>query len=94
MRSKIDHTVPKVVIYRDYKSIDNKKFSKDIHECVNNAPNFSSLHREFQFYLARHARLKKKILRANHKDCIDKTIRKEIMYQSQLKNKFNRNPTH
>ena len=94
MRSKMDHTVPKVVTYRDYKGIDNEKFSKDIHECVNNAPNFSPFHREFQFYLERHAPLKEKILRANHKDFIDKTIRKEIMYRSQLKNKFNRNPTH
>ena len=94
MRSKLDHTVPKVVTYRDYKSIDNEKFSKDIHECVNNAPNCSSFHREFQFYLERHAPLKKMILRANHKDFIDKTIRKEILYRSQFKNKFNRNPTH
>ena len=93
-RSKMDHTVPKVVTYRDYKNIDNEKFSKDIHKCVNNAPNFSSFHREFQFYLERHAPLQKKILRANHKDFIDKTICKEIMYRSQLKNKFNRNPTH
>ena len=90
----MDHTVPKVVTYRDYKSIDYEKFSKDIHKCVNNAPNFSSFHREFQFYLERHAPLKKKILTANHKDFIDKTICKEIMYRSQLKNKFKRNPTH
>ena len=48
----------------------------------------------FQFYLERHAPLKKKILRANHKDFIDKTNCKEIMYRSQLKNKFNKNPTH
>ena len=32
MRSKMDQTVPKVVTYRDYKSIDNEKFSKDNHE--------------------------------------------------------------
>ena len=94
MRSKIDHTVPKVVTYRDYKSIDKEKFSKDIHECVNNAPDCSSFHREFQFYFECHAPLKKKILRANRKDFIDKIIRKEIMYRSQLKNKFNRNSTH
>ena len=47
MRSKMDHTVPKVVKYRDYKSIDDEKFSKDIHQCVNNAPNLLSFHREF-----------------------------------------------
>ena len=49
---------------------------------------YTHFHNVFLLLLNKYAKIKKKILRANHSPFMMKTLRKAIMFRSQLKNKF------
>ena len=49
---------------------------------------YTHFHNVFLLLLNKYAKIKKKILRANRSPFMMKTLRKAIMFRSQLKNKF------
>ena len=83
---------PKVVQYRDYKKFDVHNFRKDLKSGLQSklVENYSTFEEIFLEILGNHAPLKKKILRANDKPHMTKTLRKAIMRRSALQNRFYR----
>ena len=47
----------------------------------------------FMTTLAKHAPMKKKLVRANNAPFMNKTLTKSVMLRSRLRNKFNKSPT-
>ena len=85
---------PSVINYRKFKNFSNIEFMKDLEEHLtkfehfNNIP--SNLFKEtVNTILEKHAPTKKKYVRANQAPFITKTLSKEIMKRSRLRNKFN-----
>ena len=83
---------PKVIQYRDYKKFDVQNFRKDLKNGLQNklVDNYATFEEIFLEILDNHAPLKKKILRANDKPYMTKTLRKAIMRRSALQNRFYR----
>ena len=84
---------PSVITYRKFKNFSNIEFMKDLEEHLtkfehfNNIP--SNLFKEtVNTILEKHAPTKKKYVRANQAPFITKTLSKEIMKRSRLRNKF------
>ena len=84
---------PSVTTYRKFKKFSNIEFMKDLEEHLTkfehlaNIP--SNLFKEtLNIILEKHAPTKKKYVRANQVPFITKTLSKEIMKRSRLRNKF------
>ena len=81
---------PKTKFYRDYKKFDCEMFKRELSYSLQSfkSLDYTCLHNVFPLLLNKYAPIKKKTLRVNHSPFITKTLRKAIMFKSQLKNKF------
>ena len=84
---------PSVITYRKFKIFSNIEFIKDLEEHLTKFEHFdkipSNLFKEtVNIILEKHAPTKKKYVRANQAPFITKTLSKEIMKRSSLRNKF------
>ena len=82
-----------VITYRKFKNFSNNEFMKDLEEHLTKFEHFdnipSNLFKEtVNIILEKHAPTKKKYVRANQAPFITKTLSKEIMKRSRLRNKF------
>ena len=84
---------PKVIQYRDYKNFVLRNFREELKSRLENevVENYAKFEVTFLQSLDKHAPLKKKVLRANDKPYMTKTLRKAIMRRSALQNRFYRN---
>ena len=82
----------KEIQYRDYKKFDKKKFREEIRNALSSndtqCTEYTEFENKFLYVLNKHAPLKKKIVRANHKSYMTKNLRKAIMRRSALQNKY------
>ena len=90
---------PKIITYRNYKSINTTTFKNELDTELKNI-NISNKHITYDLFkkcfmsiVNKHAPLKKRLIRANNAPFMDKNLSKSIMARSKLKNKFNKNPT-
>ena len=79
MRSQFNQKCPSVKYYRKLKNINNDILNCDLRNNMEQETTFETFHKNLYNVLEKHAPLRKKILRANHQDHVDKSIRKEIM---------------
>ena len=77
---------PKTLRNRSYKDFNKKSFLQDLQHRLNNNGKFAEFNDEFKSILNHHAPIKQ----SNTKPHINKTLRKEIMKISRLKNKANK----
>ena len=92
MKTTFPKAKPKVIQYRDYKNfvLENVRMELRIrlqNEVIDNYAKFEEIFLEI---LDKHAPLKKKVLRANDKPYMTKTLRKAIMRRSALQNRYYR----
>ena len=92
MKTTFPKAKPKVIQYRDYKSFVPKDFSFELKKKLQNqvVEDYAKFEEIFLESLEKHAPLKKKILRANEKPYMTKTLRKAIMRRSALQNRYYR----
>ena len=85
---------PRIINYRDYKFFNNVRYRNDLlHEISNsylefNDNGFSGFFDICRTTLDQHAPGRKKYVRGNHMPFIIKTLSKEIMKRTKLRNKF------
>ena len=73
-----------------YKDFIKESFLGDLQHGLNSIGNFAEFNDAFKAILDHHATIKQSKLRGNTKPHINKTLRKEIMKRSRLKNKANK----
>ena len=85
----------KIKIYRSYKNFELENFDRILKDKLEKLKNhsYAEFEKVFLKELNKHAPLKKKVLRHNNA-FMTKELRKEIMLQSKLKNKFNKERNH
>ena len=90
MKTTFPKAQPKTIYYRDYKNFDLTKFRAELREELKKSEGngYFSFEVTFLRVLEKHAPMKKKVLRANDKPYMTKTLRKAIMRRSSLKNKY------
>ena len=83
---------PKIIYYRDYKYFDNEMFSNE-HE--NELKKIGPLTLNYNIFknlcmdaINKHAPLKRKYIRANHAEYMDKELSQAIMKRSKLRNDY------
>ena len=83
---------PKVIYYRDYKYFDNEMFSNELE---NELKKIGSLTLNYDIFknvcmdaINKHAPLKRKYIRANHAEYMDKELSQAIMKCSKLRNDY------
>ena len=78
---------PKIIKYRCYKKFSDKMFYSDLinHLILTPVSNFDEFERIFLTILNKHAPIKKKLLRGNHKPFVNKTLCKAISTRSKLR---------
>ena len=83
---------PKTLVYRDYSKFIQQDFHAELRAKiqVSNVGSYVSFENIFLMVLNKHAPLKKKKIRANHKPYVTKQLRKAIMRRSYLENKFHK----
>ena len=90
-----DKQKPKIVNYRDYKSFDNTQFKNDLLKGLSfkkvSEENFEKMKDVSSKILNKHAPLKKKYVRSNQGNFMNKDLRKAIMTRSRFLNKFRKN---
>ena len=79
---------PKIIQYRSYKNFDNQNFRIDLRTKMDGTISYSEFEDIFLKTLEIHAPTKKKVVRANDKPYMTKSLRKAIMRRSYLKNKY------
>ena len=90
LKSTYTKLEPKTLRKRSYKDFNKESFLRDLQHGLNNIGNFAEFHDAFKAILDHHATIKQTTLRGNTKPHINKTLRKEIMKRSRLKNKANK----
>ena len=90
LKSTYTKLEPKTLRKRSYKDFNKESFLRDLQHGLNNTDNFAEFHDAFKAILDDHATIKQAKLRGNTKPHINKTLRKEIMKRSRLKNKANK----
>ena len=87
---------PKIKIYRSYKNFELENFDRILKDKLEKLINhsYAEFEKVFLKELNKHAPLKKKVLRHNNNAFMTKELRKEIMWRSKLKNKFNKERNH
>ena len=90
---------PKIITYRNYKSINVNTFNNELDKELKNI-NISNKHITYALFktcfmsiVNKHAPLKKRLIRANNAPFMNRELSKSIMTRSKLKNKFNKTPT-
>ena len=85
---------PRVISYKDYKHFNNEMYRNELlseisNSCLNfDDSGFNDFFDICRAILDRHAPRKQKYARGNHMPFMNKTISKEIMKRTQLRNKF------
>ena len=85
---------PRVISYRDYKHFNNETYRNELLPEISNSflnfddSGFNDFFDIRRAILDQHAPRKQKYARGNHMPFINKTISKEIMKRTQLRNKF------
>ena len=81
---------PLLVTYRDYKNFSNESFQTELLSAMERYSNisFADFHSEFLYLLGKHALVKKRYIRADQKNFMDKELNQAIMVRSRLRNKF------
>ena len=85
---------PAIITYRNYKHFSNEMFMADVQNKIsqvtseNNDLEFDLFKAALNEVIQRHAPIKQRYVRANQAPFINKTINKEIMKRSRLRNKF------
>ena len=80
--------------YRDMKHFDREAFRSDLISEINKiGTDYNLFDDTFNKVLDKHAPIKTKLLRANHKPYVTKAMRKAIMKRSELASKYRRSPT-
>ena len=90
LKSTYTKLEPNILRKRSYKDFNKEYFLPDIQHGLNNIDNFSGFNDAFKVILDHHLTIKQSKLRGNTKPHINKTLRKEIMKRSRLKNKANK----
>ena len=97
MKTTFPKNKPEMMIYRDYKKFSEVEFRNELKTRLkagkNSVDTYENFENIFLEVLNKHAPPKKKILRANHKPYMTKTLRKAIMRRSALESKHNRSRT-
>ena len=92
MKTKFEKLKPKEVTYRNYKNFEDEAFksdlSKELRNNIQSGKNYEIFEDIFLRVLDRHAPLKTKIIRGNHAQYMNTTLRKAIMKRTRLQNKF------
>ena len=79
---------PKIIVYPDYKNLDNAKFRYDIVTATSNVDNFG-MYKNTTFDIFNcHVPMKKKYIRDNEAPFLSKKLHKAILKRSRLRNKF------
>ena len=90
LKSGFQNTEPKFLNYRDFKSLSPQAFEEDLSEAlIDCGDSYDKFENIFTSQLNKHAPVKRKWVRGNHKPHINKGLRKAIMKRSRLKNKTN-----
>ena len=83
---------PNIVNYRDYKGFVKDYFRSELLQEINSSDsdltNFKCLQYTAQRVLDKHAPLKKRYVRANQQNFMDKELNQAIMVRSKLRNKY------
>ena len=81
---------PLVVAYRDYKNFSNKSFRTELLSTMERYSNisFADFHSKFLYLLGKHAPVKKRYIRANQKNFMNKKLNQAIMVRFKFCNKF------
>ena len=81
---------PLVVTYRDYKNFSNESFRVELLSAVERYNNISvaDFRSKFLYLLGKHAPVKKRYIKANYKNVMDKELNQAIMVRSKLRNEF------
>ena len=90
LKSTYTKLEPKILKNRSYKDFYEEYFLNDLQHGLSNNGNFNDFNNTFKEILNNHAPIKQAKVRGNTKPHINKTIRKEIMKRSRLKNKANK----
>ena len=86
---------PKIIPYRDFSKFIENDFRKDLKEKLRGimVKDYETFEIVFLTVLNAHAPCKKKVVRANQKKYVTKSVRKAIMKRSYLEHKFYKNRT-
>ena len=92
LKSYFKKDAPKVIVYREYKYFDNEKFSNELE---NELSKIRSLTLNYDIFknvcmdvVKKHAPLKRKYIRTNYAEYIDKELSQAIMKRSKLRNDY------
>ena len=92
MKTHFPRLKPNIVNYRDYKGFVNDYFRSELLQEINSSDsdliNFKDLQYTLQRALDKHAPLKKRYVRANQQNFMDKELNQAIMVRSKLRNKY------
>ena len=92
LKSCFQNTEPKLLNYRDFKSLSLQAFEEDLSEAlIDCGDSYDKFEYIFTSKLNKHAPKKRKWVRGNHKPHINKELRKAVMKISRLK--YNANKT-
>ena len=90
LKSAYTKLEPNILRNNSYKDFNKESFLQDLHHGPNNIGKFAEFNYQFKAILNHHAPAKESNVRGNKKPYIAKTLRKEIMKRSRLKNKVNK----
>ena len=90
LKTSFQKDEPKRLIYRDYTFFSKDSLLTDLSNSIENSQCYEALETKTVEVLDKHASRKTKFLRGNHKPCVSKKLRKEIMKRSQLKSFANK----
>ena len=85
---------PTIITYRSYKNFSNEVFMADVQNKISqvtsekNDLEFDIFKAVFNEAIQKHGPIKQRYIRANQAPFINKTVNKEIMERSRLRNKF------
>ena len=90
MKTTFPKSKPKIIMYRDHKKFIEENFRVDLRLELGKVEvqDYETFEKIFLDVYDKHAPCKKKVLRANQKPYMTKTLRKAIMRRSVLENKF------
>ena len=92
LKTTIQKSKPREIIYRDYAKFNEKTFGDKLKESLMSEKTLSFVEFEeiFLSVVNNHPPVKKKVLRANHMPYMTKIHRKAIMKRSALENKYHK----
>ena len=92
MKTHFPRLKQNILNYRDYKSFVNDYFRYELLQEINSSYSDLTIFKDLQYTLQRvldkHAPLKKRYVRANQQNFMDKELNQAIMVRSKLRNKY------